>query len=92
MPSLRHVHKYMKAGGKSGKRGIYMCKHAECMHNIHKDLLIGRLSICNVCGSEFVLDQIALKLKHPHCVKCTKGKRGEKAKREEMAIELILNQ
>ena len=91
MPVIKHTHKYVRAGGKTGKKGIFICKHADCSHILHKDLLIFRKSICNRCGIEFVLDSYAITLKKPHCEKCTKSKKGDEAAKRDMAIELILN-
>jgi hypothetical protein len=39
-------------------------------------LLLGKRTICWLCGNEFILDEYALRLAKPHCVACHKPKDG----------------
>jgi len=90
MTVIKHVHKYFRPKGAYGRKGFYICKHASCTHRLHKELLVGKMSICNSCGEEFLLDTYALRLAFPHCEKCTKGVAGEKAKKVESGVSSLL--
>lgn len=37
-------------------------------------LSLGKASICNLCGDEFILNEYHIKLAKPHCDKCSKQK------------------
>lgn len=80
MPAKTHVHQYLRAVGMlrnkdSGFKNYYKCADPDCSHYLRTDLVLGKRSICNRCGKEFVLPaaQRMLKLK-PHCKACTKKK------------------
>ena len=68
MPSLKHVHKYIRVSPKS--KTFYMCAHPECSHREYKVFLRGKVAVCNHCDGEFILDHYALLLSKPICMKC----------------------
>ena len=81
MPAKVHVHKYVRAIGRltkenkdSGFVGYYRCADANCSHYTKAELILGKRSICNRCGEEFILP-LALRMlgNRPHCKDCTKS-------------------
>jgi formylmethanofuran dehydrogenase subunit E len=75
---MNHVHKYVRVK-KSAKatKTFFKCAIPACVHKVEKAFAIGRLSICNRCGNEFILDTRALDLAKPHCSDCTKSSKNE---------------
>ena len=82
MPAKEHVHRYVRAVGRltednkdSGFIGYYKCNDPECSHYTKAELILGKKSICNRCGAEFILP-LALRAltNRPHCKDCTKKK------------------
>lgn len=85
---MKHIHKYVRV--KSSERAtktFFKCAIAGCVHKVEKSFAIGRFSICNRCDSTFVLDQRALDLAKPHCLKCTKSTKQESVRELASLIE-----
>ena len=62
MPSLKHTHQYIRFHS----RPKYMrCAHPECTHFILRELTVGKKSVCNGCGKEFILEWRNLRLAKP---------------------------
>lgn len=80
MPAKSHTHRYVRAVGRiteenkdSGFIGYYKCGDPNCSHYTKAELILGKKSICNRCGAEFILP-IALRnlTNKPHCKDCTR--------------------
>ena len=77
----KHVHSYARIKSPTNDRkDLYRCTFPTCFHTAPKHLLIGKLALCSLCAEEFILTGEALKRAKPHCEKCYKGKRGERAR------------
>jgi len=37
-------------------------------------LVLGKNTICNLCGNEFIMNEYTVKLARPHCESCSKQK------------------
>lgn len=82
MPSINHVHKYRRSIGRiteknknSGFLNYYKCAHPNCTHYLRAELILGKKSICNRCGKEFLLPLAIRALTNlPHCKQCTRVK------------------
>jgi hypothetical protein len=74
MAQLKHVHRYRRHTYKKSKTDIFFCTLEDCTLRIDPELTIGKRSICNMCGREFIMNTYSIKLKLPHCVDCTKVK------------------
>lgn len=82
MAGLQHTHKYRRAIGRqtdknkdSGFINYYKCAFPSCSHYLRAELILGKKSICNRCGKEFVLPMAVRNLTNvPHCKDCTKKK------------------
>lgn len=82
MPAKVHTHRYVRAVGRltednkdSGFIGYYKCADPACSHYNKAELILGKKSICNRCGKEFVLPLALRALTNkPHCKDCTKKK------------------
>jgi hypothetical protein len=68
MAKNSHVHQYMR--DQFGKQTIYRCMLPGCPHYILAKLVLGRKSLCNYCGAEFIIDKHNSQLRRPHCPEC----------------------
>lgn len=48
------------------------CNLPECTHYIAHHLAKGKMTLCNRCDREMLLDTRAMKLEKPHCPDCIK--------------------
>lgn len=69
----KHTHKLRRHIYKTGAR-VYFCTLPDCYHKIECSLAVGKMSICNICGEEFQLNEYHVRLAKPHCDKCGKIK------------------
>lgn len=73
MSPVKHVHKLRRHKYKTGNI-IYFCSLPDCNYKVSPALAVGKRSLCNICGDEFILSQYAIRLAKPHCEKCHKSK------------------
>lgn len=76
MTQQKHVHQLKRHRYRSG-REIYFCTLPDCTHKIDPAFAVGKRSICNRCGEEFLLSEYSVRLAKPHCDKCHKSKSGK---------------
>lgn len=69
----KHTHKLKKHKYKTGAE-IFFCTLPDCHFKIEAALALGKLSICNLCGNEFIMGERDTKRVRPHCSKCSKIK------------------
>jgi len=68
-----HVHKYHRRPLGSPDKLVWACALPECTHYQPKHLesmVEGRTSLCNQCGSEFILNEDNMREKNPRCDDC----------------------
>ena len=71
MPSLNHVHKYVRYHKLCGKTlRVFRCDD-DCTHYAPAELVIGKRSRCTRCEGLFTLDAEAARRARPRCPKCT---------------------
>ena len=81
MPAMKHVHTYvrwrvtqspsrMKIDKLIKGERAFKCAHPECSHYAQLSLVEGKMSSCNKCHTEFVLDTKAMALVKPLCINC----------------------
>lgn len=70
---MKHVHKYIRIKLSNGTLKA-RCSIAGCAHYIPIELAVGRISICNICNNEFVLEKRHFKNAKLHCDDCFKKK------------------
>lgn len=71
MSKQKHIHKYIRVNGKFTK--IMKCADIHCTFFIHQsqfEILLGRISLCNECGLEFIITIDDLELDLPKCASC----------------------
>lgn len=68
----KHTHKLRKIKYKSGN-STFFCV-LDCSFKISPALALGKKTICNRCGEEFILNEYSIRLTKPHCVRCHKSK------------------
>lgn len=88
MAVKEHTHRYVRAVGrltkanmKSGFVGYYKCADPVCNHLMKAELILGKKSVCNKCGNEFILSGTLRHLTNrPHCKDCTRKRTGKRGK------------
>lgn len=87
-PAHNLPHKYVRVrkNRHTYKKSLYKCSLPGCAHKLHADLAIGRKSLCNLCGEEFVMTKESVRLAMPHCDNC---KKGANADNREKLLELL---
>lgn len=87
MPSLNHIHTYVKYK----KRPGYMrCADRYCTHIMDRESCHGKASLCTVCGDEFVLDWPDLDRVRPRCLKCSDTKKAREARAAKSLFEGLI--
>lgn len=71
---VKHIHKLKRHRYAKTKTEVYFCTLPDCQHKIECALAVGKVSICNLCGKEFVMNEYTVKLARPHCEPCSKRK------------------
>lgn len=66
------AHKYMRVKTAAGTI-IWRCMKPGCSHYLRNIFIVGAVSECWRCDSEFVIDKTTA-LKKPHCRDCTRRK------------------
>lgn len=56
---------------------VFKCMLPGCTHYTPKDLVVGNETICWRCGKTFQMASVHTYMAKPHCVACTKGRKGE---------------
>jgi hypothetical protein len=70
MPSIRHVHTYVRLN-----KTQFKCDDPYCSHIQSKDRLFGKATRCSICkNTEFVLTREDLKRSKPRCINCSETK------------------
>ena len=72
MKAANHVHKFRRKKYKSGNT-IFFCV-LDCPFKVEAELALGKVSLCNICGAEFEMNEYTIKLNKPHCINCNKAK------------------
>jgi hypothetical protein len=71
-PRMKHVHKLRRHKYRKTGNSVFFCTLPECHYKIEVPLALGKISLCNYCDSEFIIDEYTLKLVKPHCRNCGK--------------------
>lgn len=67
----KHVHKLKRHKYKTGN-SVYFCILPDCHFKIDVPLALGKMTLCNICGNEFQMNEYTIKLARPHCSSCGK--------------------
>lgn len=78
MPSQKHIHTYAKY---KGKPGYYKCNSPDCTHFAQRNLIEGKFSLCNLCGTQFTLTFYDLDQAYPRCLNCSNTKKARQARK-----------
>lgn len=79
MPSLDHVHTYVRYKDRSGTKlaqYVFRCDHPECTNFAPAELVIGKKASCSVCGQEYILDSESARRVRPRCMDCSNTAKG----------------
>jgi hypothetical protein len=72
IPSLKHTHKYIVTFMKHKR--IFSCALPDCTHYLQENVIIGKKSVCWVCGEEMIIFKPRTNPvpKKPHHKTCTR--------------------
>jgi ssDNA-binding Zn-finger/Zn-ribbon topoisomerase 1 len=70
----KHVHKLKRHRYEKTGNSVYFCTLPDCHFKIDVALALGKRAVCNLCGSEFIMNEYTIKLAIPHCDSCSKRK------------------
>lgn len=83
MPSVNHIHRYIKWMVSKGRRKVpylikgeptFRCNDA-CTHYLMQSLVIGQKTRCTKCDREMILDaKVVAEMTYPKCLNCRKTK------------------
>jgi late competence protein required for DNA uptake (superfamily II DNA/RNA helicase) len=79
MAKTQHIHKLRRFKYKSGNIKLF-CQLPDCNFKQTPALLIGKRSLCNRCGNEFILNEYSVRLAKPHCNDCHKSNNVKKTR------------
>lgn len=68
-----HIHKLKRHKYPSGN-SVFFCTLPDCHYKLDVPLALGKRTLCNLCGVEFIMSEYTVKLKLPHCSDCGKIK------------------
>ena len=71
--SPSHIHRLKRHKYPSGN-AIFFCTLPDCHFKIDVPLALGKRTLCNICGVEFIMNEYTIKLTKPHCPDCGKVK------------------
>lgn len=71
--SPSHLHRLKRHKYPTGN-AVFFCTLPDCHYKIDVPLALGKRSMCNICGNEFIMNEYTLKLAKPHCSDCGKVK------------------
>lgn len=74
MAKQSHTHKLKRHEYPKSGNSVYFCTLPECHYKIDVPLALGKRTLCNLCGTEFIMSEYTIKLKKPHCSDCGKIK------------------
>lgn len=78
MPVANHIHTYVKY---KSKPGYFKCDAPDCTHWVDKELIVNKLSLCTLCGSQFQLTRDDLRRSRPRCINCSNTKKSQAARK-----------
>ncbi len=75
-----HVHRLKRVTARTGTK-TYFCTLPDCSWRGAPEFQLGKRSICNRCGKEFILNKYSITLEKPHCEDCHVYKNQENERR-----------
>lgn len=72
MAKQEHVHKLRRHKYPNGTE-VYFCV-LDCHFKVETSFALGKKSICNICGEEFIMNEASIRQAKPHCTGCGKFK------------------
>lgn len=78
MPSLNHIHtfvRYKKRSGKTLKTWWWRCADSQCTRVVDYEMAIDKKTKCTRCGNVFILDANAMRSINPLCLDCGTSKK-----------------
>jgi formylmethanofuran dehydrogenase subunit E len=65
-----HLHKYERAVLGKNNYVVFRCILPNCAHYISKELVKGKICLCNRCNEPMIMDTRASNMQKPHCKPC----------------------
>lgn len=93
MPVLTHIHTYVKfKRNKYNQPNLFRCADPHCTHFEEREHIIGKASLCNKCGDEFVLTREDTKRSRPICINCADTKEAREHRQIKSVVGNLLEQ
>jgi len=70
MTKSDHIHKYQRVKWGKNKTIVWRCMLPNCQHYLHSDFIVGKVSICHGCGSQYVITLEKSHRAKPKCDDC----------------------
>ena len=93
MPSLKHIHTYVRFKQKSGKTlktWWWRCENSLCTHFAPYEMVVGKKTLCTNCGSEMILTSEDMRRIRPRCLACSNTKEAAMQKRLASILSSVL--
>lgn len=88
MPS--HTHSYIRYRTTKSGRIEYKCADPICPHIAERNFLVGKLSLCPACASEFILTRDSLRRARPLCMNCSNSKESQQYRKTKSVVDNLL--
>lgn len=88
MPALKHVHTYVRL---KSRPNTFKCDDPYCTHFERREMVLGKASLCNDCGKEFILDREALRRVKPRCLECSDTKAGQELRNSKKVMQAAID-
>ena len=91
--SMNHTHTFVRYQRKNQNplgKVVYRCNDPNCYYKVDRDFLIGKMSRCTSCGSEFILTCVQLDRKNPKCDNCANTAQARRKRQIKDVIEGII--
>jgi hypothetical protein len=92
MPSLNHIHTYIRKSGNERKpyESIFKCADPYCTHIADAKSIKDKASICSKCKTaEIVMNVTQLKLARPRCEECSNKPENKQKQQLKKTLEAL---
>lgn len=83
---LQHIHQF-----KRYKRGLFICADPHCTLVRPYGRVLNKLTRCNFCTNEFILDYESARRAKPRCLECSQTKKARAFKIAAHALDKLID-
>jgi hypothetical protein len=86
VPTLNHTHTLIRMRTRAPAPGFasillrqwWRCNDPKCSYRDIGEMILGKATLCNQCGTEFILSREDLRRVEPRCLNCAETKEAKK--------------